>query len=55
MEQLKREIALNQYDVDAGLVADAILSKLRLVKRARLALSEADRNRSLQAGPRRAS
>lgn len=39
LKELKREIALNQYDVDSRLVADAILSKLRLVKRGRMALT----------------
>ena len=41
---LKQAIAVDSYDVDSGAVADAILSKLRLVRRARLALaSEAGR------------
>ena len=39
LKELKREIALNRYDVDARVVADAILSKLRLVKRGRMALT----------------
>ena len=52
---MKREIALNQYQVDAEAVADAILSKLRLVKRARLALIEADRSPPLAPEPHRAS
>jgi hypothetical protein len=46
LKTLKRDIALNQYEVDAGAVADAILNKLRLVKRGRLALAgETDRTR----------
>jgi hypothetical protein len=42
---LKQDIALNQYAVDAGAVAEAILSKLQLVKQGHLALaaSAADR------------
>ncbi len=44
LKELKQDIALNRYDVDAGAVADAILSKLRLVRQGRLALAaEADR------------
>jgi hypothetical protein len=39
LKELKREIALNQYDVDSRVVAGAILSKLRLVKRGRMALT----------------
>ena len=39
--ELKREIALKRYDVDAGAVADAIVSKLRLVRRGRRALEDA--------------
>ena len=56
-EQLKREVALHQYDVDAAEVADAILRKLRLVRRGREALanSEADRTPADQPAPRRAS
>jgi hypothetical protein len=47
LKTLKHDIALNQYEVDAELVADAILSKLRLVRRGRVALAsdEADRTR----------
>lgn len=36
---MKRDIALNQYAVDAGAVADAILSKLALVRQGHLALA----------------
>jgi hypothetical protein len=46
LEQLKREIAASEYDVDATQVADAIVRKLRLVRRGLEALSassEADR------------
>jgi hypothetical protein len=39
--ELKREIALKRYDVDAGAVADAIVSKLMLVRRGRRALEGA--------------
>lgn len=46
LKELKRDIALNEYDIDAHRVADAILAKLRLVKRCRQAISvEADRIR----------
>jgi hypothetical protein len=46
VNELKREIALKRYDVDAGAVADAIVSKMRLVREGRraLAASEADRS-----------
>jgi len=45
LNTLKREIALNRYEVDAGAVASAILSKLRLLRsgQAALASSAADR------------
>ena len=39
MKELKRDIELRRYDVDSGAVADAIISKLRLVKKGRLALT----------------
>ncbi len=45
MNELKRDIALNRYDVDADAVADAILSKLRLVRRGRLALAGGEAGR----------
>jgi hypothetical protein len=53
---LKRDIALNQYAVDAGVVAEAILSKLQLVRQGQLALaaSAADRTPSAGALRRRA-
>ena len=38
MDDLKRDIALSQYEVDAHAVAEAILAKLRLVRSGRLAL-----------------
>lgn len=45
LNELKREIAIDAYEVDASEIADAILRKLRLVKSVRLALAgiEADR------------
>ena len=57
LEQLKREVALHQYEVDAAEVADAIVRKLRLVRRGREALanSEADRTPADQPARRRAS
>ena len=51
LKELKREIALNRYDVDARAVADAILRKLRLVKRGRMALAD-QRSWSNPAGAR---
>jgi hypothetical protein len=55
VDELKREIALKGYDIDAGAVADAIVVKMRLVREGRraLAASEADRSQS-PGGPRRA-
>jgi hypothetical protein len=58
VERLKRDIAEHQYDVDAGMVADAILRKLMLVRRGLAALSatsEADRIPADQPASRRAS
>ena len=57
LEQLKREVALHQYEVDAAEVADAIVRKLRLVRRGREALanSEAGRSPADQPARRRAS
>ena len=51
LKQMKREIELNQYDVDPGAVADAILRKLELIRRGRQALGwrEAGRTRSPRA------
>ncbi len=54
LKELKRQIALNEYDVDARLVAGAILAKLRLVKRSRQAIGvEADRIRQAGQSDRR--
>ena len=46
LNELKREIAIDAYEVEASEIAEAILRKLRLVRYARLALagSEADRS-----------
>ncbi len=46
--ELKREIALKRYDVDASVVADAIVAKMRLVKQGRRALAVDAVDRSLQ-------
>ncbi len=40
MKELKREIALNQYSVDAWAVADAILCKMRLLRQGREAIDD---------------
>lgn len=54
VKQLKREIALNRYEVDAGAVAEAILAKLRMVKHCRDAMDfDAGRNRKPSAPTRR--
>lgn len=47
LNTLKQDIALHRYEVDAPAVAEAILSKLRLIKQGHQALawSEADRTR----------
>ena len=50
LKTLKRDIATNQYEVDAGAVADAILHKLRLVRSGRLALNAGGAGRSRRAG-----
>lgn len=39
VDDLKRDIALSKYEVDAGAVAEAILQKLQLVRSGRLALT----------------
>ena len=54
LKQLKRDIELDRYDPDPGVVADAILTKLKLVRRGRLALVEggADRSRPAAERPR---
>ena len=38
VNDLKRDIAINRYEVDAGAVADAIVRKLDLVRRGRQVL-----------------
>jgi hypothetical protein len=53
MSDLKRDIALDRYDVDARAVAGAILTKLQLVKRCQAALASADADR-IQRGPSQA-
>jgi hypothetical protein len=45
MSELKRDIALDRYDVDARVVAGAILTKLQLVRRCQLALASTDADR----------
>ena len=51
---MKREIALNHYEVDAGAVADAILAKLLMVKRCRDAIAiEADQTPKPSPRPQR--
>lgn len=40
LKELKREIVLNQYDIDAAAVADAIVSKIRLLRQGRLAIDD---------------
>jgi hypothetical protein len=58
LQQLKRDIAAREYDVDATQVADAIVRKLRLVRRGLEALSansEADRIRADRLAHRRAT
>jgi hypothetical protein len=46
LKDLKRDIELNRYDVDPGAVAEAILSKLRLVRQGRLALANGEAGRT---------
>jgi hypothetical protein len=53
MSELKRDIALDRYDVDARAVAGAILTKLQLVRRCQMALASADADR-IQMGSSRA-
>ena len=45
LKELKRDIALNRYDVDSGAVADAILSKLRLLRQGRMAIEVSEAGR----------
>ncbi len=51
VDDLKRDIALSQYEVDASAVAEAILVKLRLVRSARLALTGPEAGQNLQPEP----
>ena len=51
LNELKRDISIHTYEVDAVEIAEAILSKLRLVRSARLALLGAEADRSPQPGP----
>ena len=53
LNQLKRDIALDRYDPDPTAVADAILTKLLLVRRGRLALAEGAADQSRPAAERR--
>ena len=53
LKQLKRDIELDRYDPDPGAVADAILTKLKLVRRGRLALVEGGAGQSRPAAERR--
>jgi len=57
LKQLKREIALERYDVDSEAVAGAILRKLELIRRGRSALggSVADRSRAPRTSHHRAA
>ena len=50
VDELKRDIALKRYDVDAGAVADAIVAKMLLVKQGRRALDVDAAGRSLAPG-----
>ena len=49
MDELKHEIALKRYDVDAAAVADAIVSKMRLVREGRRALAATAADQNLMA------
>lgn len=50
LAELKRQIAMHQYEVDPRQVADAILGKLWLLRSGRLALSGEQAGRSRPAG-----
>jgi hypothetical protein len=56
VDELKREIEVRRYDVDAGAVAEAIVAKMRLVSQGRRALAAnvADRNQKDGGSVRRA-
>lgn len=49
--ELKREIAIDAYEVDPKEIAEAMLRKLRLVRSARLALAGGDDDRTPRPGP----
>jgi len=53
LNELKRDIALDRYAPDSGDIADAILTKLQLVKRARRVLDENGAGQSRSAAERR--
>lgn len=53
VEQLKHEVAIGGYEIDAPAVADAILEKLWLVKQGQIALARAAGRSRPAAGPRR--
>jgi hypothetical protein len=55
LASLKRDIALHSYEVDSAAVAEAILLKLRLVQRGRMAIAaqRGDRTRGLDESFRR--
>ena len=53
MSELKRDIALDRYDVDSRAVAGAILTKLQLVKRCQMVLQTSDADR-MRMGPSQA-
>ena len=48
LNELKREIAIDAYQVEAGEIAEAIVRKLRLIRSARLALAGVEADRSPQ-------
>ncbi len=53
LSELKRDIALARYEVDASTVAGEILAKLRLVRRGRAAISVFEAGRSRMPPPGR--
>ena len=57
VNDLKREIAIERYEVDAGAVAAAIISKLGLIRYARetLQLHQGGRSQESPPGPPRDS
>lgn len=54
VNDLKRDIAMDRYEIDAGAVAAAILAKLDLIRRGREALlpTEAGRSPKPRVAPR---